>query len=445
MKKLKFSSLFILSLLIINIGCKKEFPNINQASSTEILNTKEGILSLSVALKQYYSTSNLGALVVTTGCTSREIKGVLFINNLDLETGGSSLPNDNNNLSGLFSTSLRTMSTAEDIIANAPGVFGTDAATLSGVIAHAKLFKAMAIGALSTGFEQCPTSSDRKGKVTYVPRIAALQAAIQLLNEASATIATTAPSATFNTRLLGADFKLLDCINAYNARLNLMAGNYQVAFAAASLVPPSSQSTFIYSASGNNPIYNSVGVGTPSLRARENLGLPAGLFTAGDARIPFYTAAPATPVADPEILKNVVGFFNSATKSIPVYLPDEMLLIKAECILRGTGIGTLADAVTQINAVRTQTTGDPFLVYANLPAYSGTVDNTSLLLEVYKQRCAELYLQGLRLEDSRRFNRTGPTPGVNPTLSNERTRNFYPYPLNERNLNSTNVPPDPAI
>ncbi|MDZ7898470.1 MAG: hypothetical protein U5N85_10665 [Arcicella sp.] len=53
-----------------------------------------------------------------------------------------------------------------------------------------------------------------------------------------------------------------------------------------------------------------------------------------------------------------------------------------------------------INAVRTQTAGDAFGVNAGLPAYTGSQTKDDLLNEVYKQRCAELFLTGLRLEDS---------------------------------------------
>ena len=114
-----------------------------------------------------------------------------------------------------------------------------------------------------------------------------------------------------------------------------------------------------------------------------------------------------------------------------------MGLIKAEAILR-TG-GTASEAITQINAVRTQTTGDIYGVNASLPAYSGATTPDALLLEVYKQRCMELYLSGLRLEDSRRFARPAP-----PANMMERNRNFYPYPDQER-LNNPNIPEDPAI
>ena len=120
-----------------------------------------------------------------------------------------------------------------------------------------------------------------------------------------------------------------------------------------------------------------------------------------------------------------------------------MRLIVAESIVRSGG--ALADAVIEINAVRTQTTGDPFLVHAGLPAYSGTVDAPSLLTEIYKQRCSELFLSGLRLEDNRRFGRPDPSTTINPIpLTSERSRNFYPFPQQERQ-NNPNTPADPAI
>jgi hypothetical protein len=62
----------------------------------------------------------------------------------------------------------------------------------------------------------------------------------------------------------------------------------------------------------------------------------------------------------------------------------------------------------------------------------------AILTEIYRQRSIELFMSGSRLEDSRRFNRPGPgIPGA------ERTRNFYPYPLSERD-NNPNTPGDPA-
>ncbi len=48
-------------------------------------------------------------------------------------------------------------------------------------------------------------------------------------------------------------------------------------------------------------------------------------------------------------------------------------------------------------------------------------------------------MSGLKLDDSRRFGRPGPTDA-----DAERNRNFYPYPTVERD-NNPNTPADPVI
>jgi starch-binding outer membrane protein, SusD/RagB family len=443
MKKITYKiNLFFTAIILFTISCKKDYINLNAATSGEILNTREGMFRYSLSLVQYYSTSNLSPLIIATGATSREIKGISTLQNvLDIEAGGTGLPNDNNNLVNLFANSMRTIAAAEDLIGNAPIVLATDAATLSGVIANAKLFKAMAIGALATGFEKCPVQADKNGKATFVTRISALQSAILLLDEAAASIAANAPSAEFVTKILGGtNFDLLNTINAYRARYNLMTGNYAAAKSTASLVNLTSKSIFVYSNVSSNPGWNALGV-SPAYRPRDYFGLPVAFYDAADARRNFYTTTPIS-TSGTDVLRTMTGFYTTQIGFIPAYLPDEMKLIKAEAIIRGSGLGTLSDALIEINAVRTQASGDPFGVNANLPSYTGIVDVPSLLNEVYKQRCAELYLQGLRLEDSRRFGR--PTPPDVPTSIDERTRNYYPYPANERALNP-NTPADPAI
>jgi hypothetical protein len=106
-------------------------------------------------------------------------------------------------------------------------------------------------------------------------------------------------------------------------------------------------------------------------------------------------------------------------------------LIKAECNARKN---LLNDAVTELNKVLTKkAAGDVWGIGADLPAYIGPNTSDGILIEIYKQRCIELFLTGMRLEDSRRFGRSNPA---------ERSRNFYPYPLTERDNNS-NTPADP--
>jgi hypothetical protein len=107
-----------------------------------------------------------------------------------------------------------------------------------------------------------------------------------------------------------------------------------------------------------------------------------------------------------------------------------MILIKAEALARKN---SLSAAVLEINKILTKKT-DIFNINADLPEYSGGQSQAEILQEIYKQRCIELYLTGLKVDDSRRFARP----------STERTRSFLPYPQNERD-NNTNTPTDPSF
>lgn len=442
MKKLFKQSIFLLALAVFS-GCKMDIVNPNGPTDAQVVSTREGLITYSIGMKQNYAASAFESLAITTGGTTREVKGIAtFTNVLEIEAGGSALPTFNGNVLGVWLRMNRVMGMADDIIASAPTVLATDNAMRSGVVAHAHLFKAMAIGGLATAFEQVPTQTNKAGGVTFVPRQQGLLKAIELLEQAAALLAANAPSTEFNTRVLGANFNLLNCINAYLARYNMMAGRYAQAIAAANLVPLSSASQFNYDGAQTvNPLFNQLRV-VNSFSPRDNFGLPAGMFDAADGRLAFYfQGSPVTSGSD--VLRTIRGFAQANSSPIPVYLPDEMRLIKAEAILRSGG--SVTDALVEINAVRQQSSGDVFGVHANLPAYSGSILVPDLLLEVYKQRCAELYLSGLRLEDSRRFGRTAPPNNVNPVpTSFERNRNFYPYPDQER-LNNTNTPADPAI
>lgn len=438
MKRNIILTIFLFVAISYLSSCKMDLVNPNSPSDVEVLNTRPGMITLSVGMKQYYSASATDALyILTVAPTTREAKGIAtFTNTLEIEAGGTALPTLNGNVLGLWSRMLRVMTMADDIIERAPSVLTADDPIRPGILANAYLFKAMSIGGLATGFEQFPVQTVKTGSATFVTRQEGLTQAIKLLDDAVALLGTTATPAELTSKVLGPKFVLLNCINAYRARYNLMAGKNAEALAAANLVPLDVPSTFAFDGSRSvNPYYQQFSI-TKSYLPRDNFGLPAGWVETGDARLAFYYSGAAI-TNGPDVLRNYKGFGAANSSEIPVYQPDEMKLIKAEAILRSGGSAT--DALTQINAVRTQTTGDVFGVNASLPAYSGATTTDALLLEVYKQRCMELYLSGLRLEDCRRFGRPAP-----PTNMTERNRNFYPYPDQER-LNNPNTPADPAI
>jgi hypothetical protein len=433
---MKPTRFFIFFAFLLLAGCKLDITNPNGPTDAQVLSTRDGMITHSIGMRQFYSTSALESLLLAPGTTTREIKGITtFTNILELEAGGAGLPTFNGNVLGLWLRMLRVMGMAEDLIANAPTVLANEPALRSGIIAHANLFKAMALGGLATAFEQVPLQTNRTGAATFSDRRAALTEAIRLLDEAAALVTTTPPTAAFTTLVTGPDFDLVNTIQAYRARYNLAAGNYPAALAAANAVNLTARSQFVYNTQSPNPIFQQIQI-SANYAPRATLGLPATLLEAGDGRLAFYLSTPDKTVGG-EALKTLKGFFDTIDRPIPVYMPDEVRLIRAEALVRSNG--DLNAAVTDINAVRTQRTGDPFGVYPGLAAYAGPVTAEALLTEIYKQRGTELFLTGLRLEDSRRFGRPAP-----PTTLTERNRNFYPYPDQER-LTNPNTPADPAI
>jgi hypothetical protein len=422
-------TLFALLLVLAN-SCKLDTINPNAPDEVDVLTTRAGIIGLSVGLRQFNSTSGINAAYFYPAVTSRELQGVAsFTNVLELEAGGTALPTANGNILTLWSNMQRMMSMSQDIIDNAPKVTTLTGGLLSGILANAKLFKAISLATLASSFEQANINTSKTDKVLFVPRAQVLAEAVRLLDDAIAQVNTTAPTAEFNTLVAGSTFDLQSVLYAFSARYNLMAGNYAAALTSANAVDQTKANAYQYNAQSVNPIWNNINT-LKYYIPRAGFGLPVGLFEAGDLRLNFYLSTVGTT-------RTLTGFGSTQTANIPVYLPDEIKLIKAEAILRSGG--PLNDALTQINLVRTQASGDLFGVNAGLPAYSGSFTQADLLVEVYRQRCAELFLTGQRLEDSRRFGRP-----FSLTDFSERNRNFYPYPDQER-LNNPNTPADPAI
>jgi hypothetical protein len=214
----------------------------------------------------------------------------------------------------------------------------------------------------------------------------------------------------------------------------LFKGDYATALSSANAVDLTKRSSFNYDVLNLNPIFEtSTATNNVFQPIDSTMGLPVGLRPdPADKRVPFHMSINTTIA--PRF--RLSGFYGTATTAIPIYLPDEMRLIKAEAFVRQAS-PNLAAAKAELDAVLKQApSADPFGVGADLAAgYTGPLDAASLLNEIYRNRSIELYMSGLRLEDMRRFNRP---------LS-ERKRNFFPYPFRERDNNKANTPPDPAF
>ncbi|OBX25375.1 putative outer membrane starch-binding protein [Gelidibacter algens] len=442
----KKNSIFALSMILTLLvsSCETDFDNPNAATAEQTFSSREGILSAAVGMQQLYATSGLRWIIETPAITTREA-GITttFQNMIELEEGGSSLPNFNSNVQGLWSNMLRVMKISEDIQANidnvelAPG-------TKSGLLAYAKLFKAMAIGSLAQNYEQVIIQTSNNNDALFVTRNEGFLAAIALLNEGKAALNATPVSMEFTNEITLGNIDVLNSINAYLARYNLFANNYEAAIANANNVSTTSTSVFAYDSQNLNPVYNRVFLnGISNFKPRDNFGLPNSEFTfdPADGRVAFYLSSSPNVNQNGLPVEDLLGFFDMNTESIPLYIPDEMKLIIAEANLRKANPDIPA-AIMALNDVLTDT-DDVFGINANVAAYSGPNTINDILKEIYKNRRAELFLSGLSLEDSRRFSRPQPS-GSASNFSEERNRNFYPYPDLERNSNP-NVPADPSI
>ncbi|QDO93355.1 RagB/SusD family nutrient uptake outer membrane protein [Formosa sediminum] len=427
-------------------ACETDFENPNNPTEDVVLGTKDGLFALATGIRQYYSVTALRQVIEAPGITTREL-GVTntFLNINELAKGGAELPSESGGITNPWTYLLKAKGMAESLIDGANTVELTSG-TKSGLLAYGNLIKAMCLGSLIEMFEQVPIDNSADGAAVFSDRDAVLAECILLLEDARDMLASEPMSEDFESSVLWSDISLEKTINAFLSRYQLMAGNYEASIVSADAVLNSSDSTnsmWVYDANNENPIWNRT-VNSADLNPQSNFGLTGDyLPEEGDGRLDFYLGADAgfaNEDAGGQALSEMLGFFDSSTAPIPIYLPGEMMLNKAEAYAR---LNQLDNAVTQLNLVR-QKTNDPLGVNANLPAWTGDESDVDAILEeIYINRGAELFLTGLRFADSKRFHPDFDVP-LEANTTNERNRNYYPYPSTERE-NNPNTPDDPTI
>ncbi|MGB3778296.1 MAG: RagB/SusD family nutrient uptake outer membrane protein [Tunicatimonas sp.] len=425
----------LLGVLLAGItlaACDNEIPNPNASTLAEASQDQDGLIAMANGLSVGYAAV-LERVLLTPGTTARELEITnTFVNLLELGEGGEALTDNNGNIISLWGRAYRVIGAADVIIENAPTAI-QDASILSGVLGAAHFYKAATLSYLIESFESVPINTSADGAAEFRSRAEVLAEAIRLLSEASTLLGASPPS-TSVVSSLGNDFDLPNMINAYRARVNLQAGNFAEALNAANQVDLTSVSYFTFNSENQNPVYLNASLETDlNYSPIDNFGIEG--VNPADGRLEFYLE-PLDSIGrfgyNFSLLK---GFYDELDKNIPVYLPGEIILIKAEALARQDQIN---EAIAELNKVLTKT-NDPTGVNAALPAYSGPATQEAVLNEILKNRNIELFLTGLRLGDSKRFGQPGP-----PATDVFRNRNFYPYPDTER-ANNPNVPENPAI
>lgn len=435
-----YNKRYILTLVLIGVlfsSCDKEFIDPTTASDTQVLTTRDGLTALAVGVQKRWSVgrqSPVYTTIASSGFTTSELRLINPGNQSEngLSLGGADVDGNNGIVSNLWEQALLARNEAQMIL-DTVDVVNAEQDYKVGLIAYASIFKALANGTLIQFFDQIPLKVGENA--SFSDRSTVMGDVIATLENARTSLDGVTVPSSFYAKVPNT-INLENTVNALLARFYLQRGEYAKAIEAADRVDLKVKSVFGYDEVNRNPIADVSILGNNVYQPIDlTLGLPTALrpVSADTLRLAFYFEDLAPENSD----FRAAGFFDSNTASIPVYLPGEIMLIKAEAYARDN---KLTEAVEELDKVLTKKASeDAYGIGANLPAYSGTVDQTSVLTEIYRNRCIELYMTGLRLEDSKRFGR----PGAGEADA-ERNRNLYPYPNSERDNNSQ-TPANPKI
>ena len=433
------------ALAAISIGaCGLDLQNPNAPTEAQVTNNVDGVIALATGLQSRFATS-YGNFAYTAGLVTDEFAATsaALISISDAEQGA--VPLGTGIADNVFNSVYRTVRTADDLLTGADALAAQiDPGTRSGLRALALTLKAESLGEALQSYQRIPVQTLGVTAPTYVGRSQALPLVRALLDSAAATVAATAPSAFFNNSILTPGVNLSNMIQLFRARYARMAGDQATALTAANLVARSGTtaiSVLTFPAPTVNP-YAAVTGGTQGIAVRRQWRqsmLPQ------DQRFSYFVIPSTTLTGRIGALLDPFSRWASPQAPLPVYQPDEALLIKAEAL---ASQNNLAGAQAALDSVRTDCTGgrgldDP---QACLPALASQLTQADLLTEIYLQRRYELFGTGLRWEDARRRSAIrGPTAA--PAVPLDGQRCWLPYAIGDRNANpnaSFQALPDPT-
>jgi hypothetical protein len=407
-------------------GCNLDKTNPNAPSQGTILTSRDGIVALAVGLQGRYATG-MAYFIYPSGLISDELGTPIAAlqSYKDAEVGA--LADTYGVVEDPWTTHYQTIKSADDLIANAPGVeLGPE--TLSGILSISYLLKAASLGELIQQYQKI-IINPRASTQTFVDRATALPAILALLDSALTESDRFATRAEFNGSIKAAGLNVKNTILAMQARYQRLANNWPAALAAANAVDTSVVSFMNFSDQAINPVFD-LSSRSSYIRPRDTVRVIA---EPGDARIAFNITGPTVAGT----VRPIRSFaqYPATTSPIAFYWPGEIMLIKAEA---WANTNQLALAAQMVNYVRTRCGGAANQPKACLPALPASALETKdqIIAEIYKQRKFELFGTGLRWEDVRRL-------GLVSATSPFAKRCWLLYPNSERNT-EPNVPANPS-
>lgn len=430
MRMIKHSAVLLAAM---SLGaCNLDLQNPNSPTESQVITNVDGVIGLATGLQSRFATS-YGNYAYTAGLVTDEFAATsaALISISDAEQGA--VPPGTGIADAVFNSVYRTVRTADELLAGADALAaGIDPGTRSGLKALAWTLKAEALGEALQSYQKIPLQSFGVAAPTYESRTAGLVVVRALLDSAAATVAATPPSPFFNNSILTPGVSLPNVIQLYRARYARMANDQATALAASNLVArtgTAALSVLTFPAPTVNPYANVTG-GVNGIAVRRSFRTS---MLPQDQRFAYFVTPSTTLTGRVGAQLDPFSRWANPQAPLPVYMPDEALLIKAEALAVQ---GNLVAAQAVLDSVRTDCPGgrgldDP---KACLPALTSALTQPELLTEIYTQRRYELLGTGQRWEDSRRRGAIrGPTAA--PAVPVQGQRCWLPYAFGDRNAN----------
>lgn len=408
----------LLAIGSVATACELDLQNPNAVTEEDVLTSFEGVIALAVGMQDIYA-GNVDNFVQAPALISDEwgTKSLSLLAWTSLLTG-ENFDDGYGTVEAPWAASYRVIGVANDLIAAAPEV-GLAPSFAGAIQALGHLYRGMALGQLYLHYERAPLAVDQDNPPAE-DRDAVLQEAIASLERADSVWATVDPDelAGFESRVVGPGFMTGETIDAMLARFHLFAGNWEEAQTAAEQVPEDVLSVLDYAGTDINPIYDL------SFQANYVAGLQSFVdgAEAGDERVAFWVdlSAPA-PQSNTDSALVELGQYATPTDPYPLFLPDEMKLIRAEAHTRQGEYGLARDLVNEVRTQCTAAVEEPVACLGEMTV-AELDSEEELLTQIAYERAYELYMQGLRWEDMRR---------LDAYLVNDAWLDFLPIPQQE--------------
>jgi len=418
-RRIRFGGLVLGTALLLG-ACDLDLTDPNSPNEIDILNSISGLREVTIGLQAEWGNELVDPVYIDALVTDGIGAIPQAFESYRLVDAGDPVTNDLGPSTETWAGMYDVVLIANTLLDAVPNV-AMEAGTASGIIATAKLFKAMAFGSLLQTYQRIPLDVGLDNlNPEFGTREEGLAAVLALLNEARQEIQATPPSSAFNSQYASAGFNLDATIDAMIARYALIVGDLNAALAAAQRVPLDVLSEFRFSATDPNPLWVMWYSSGNAYRMRPEDGFRT-RAQADDRRVAYWVAE-ANVTGSTVPLDNFVKY-SVREAGFPAYLPDEMRLIQAEVFARQ---GNLGNALALVNEVREPCSSSLAEPVACLPplTQADVPTQTAMLDQILLEREYELYLQGLRWSDLRRFGKTLKYPFMmTPETECERNRN----------------------